>query len=269
MSLIFSLSMSSSREEMMAERPLIAVTGPDRGGLFAWLMTWLAVRRAGGQAVRLSPGRDWRAMRFSGLILGGGSDISPENYGEEIKAIETIVRERDFSDRVWSVAQLLLRLLLSVKLSQPQQDGRRDQMERELCLQAREQEVPILGICRGAQMINVAFGGSLHQDTRTFYTEKPQVYSIFPRKHVRLEEDSRLSEILDVSECVVNSLHDQAVKRLGNGLKIVAREANDVVQAIEDANGSFVFGVQWHPEYLPQSYTQQRLFRALVAAARA
>ena len=90
--------------------------------------------------------------------------------------------------------------------------------------------IPILGICRGMQMINVALGGTLYQDTRMLYTETPNIRSILPRKPVYLIDDSKLKEILGVKKCLVNSLHNQAIKELGAGLFITATENFDIAQ---------------------------------------
>jgi len=125
----------------------------------------------------------------------------------------------------------------------------------------------MLGICRGAQLLNRAFGGTVATDLSSFYEERPNRRSAFPAKEVELAPDSRLASILGPEPCRVNALHRHAVDRVGEELRIVARESNGVVQAIEGAGPAWVVGVQWHPEYLPQIPRQQRLFEALVRAA--
>ncbi|MFO7597619.1 MAG: gamma-glutamyl-gamma-aminobutyrate hydrolase family protein, partial [Desulfocurvibacter africanus] len=97
--------------------------------------------------------------------------------------------------------------------------------------------------------------------------EIPQVRTVFPRKEVLLEPDSRLASILGATSARVNALHDQAVKTLGSDLRVVAREPSGVVQAIEHTRRPLALGVQWHPEFMPQIASQQNIFRALVRQA--
>ena len=248
----------------MNKHPAIGVTCPIEGGLFAWIMTWLALKRKGAKPLRITPETNTEMVQLDGLVLGGGSDIDPENYGEEFLIIKESVKEKRFKDKLFGVILFLIRMFFSVKTSQPQKDVDRDRMEKKLCLYTLEQQIPVLGICRGAQLINVALGGTLHQDTRTFYTETPQIRSILSSKKVYLTANSRLRKIFNVDTCLVNSLHHQAVNKLGIDLIISAKEDNKIVQAIEHTKHPFMIGVQWHPEYLPHIKLQQRLFKSLV-----
>jgi putative glutamine amidotransferase len=113
----------------------------------------------------------------------------------------------------------------------------------------------------------VQLGGTLHRGLETFYVEEPNPWSVLPRKLVRLDADSVLAQTVRRSSMRVNSLHRQAVDRLGQGLRAVAVERNGVVQAVELDLPGFCVGVQWHPEYLPQRPEQRRIFRALVRKA--
>ncbi|MFO7554736.1 MAG: gamma-glutamyl-gamma-aminobutyrate hydrolase family protein [Desulfobacterales bacterium] len=248
----------------MNKRPVIFVTGPKKGGVFAWIMTWLALKRAGAKPVRITDGTDIDMSQLDGLVLGGGSDIFPKNYGEELLIIKDSPREKSLKARLWGTILFLLRVLFSVKTAELQKDVVRDHLEKNLCLYALETQLPVLGICRGAQLINVALGGTLHQNIRIFYTETPHIRTILPRKQVYLTENSRLREIFNVDACLVNSLHNQAVKKLGSDLIITALENNKIIQAIEHTKHPFMIGVQWHPEYLPHIKIQQRLFKSLV-----
>lgn len=251
-------------------RPLIAITGPDRGGWPAWFFTALAVRRAGGRPLRLQPGRPRRHRPFDALIIGGGADVDPELYengesphADEIRAAESNLTQRLFG-YVFYPLLWLLRLLFQSHGGTL--DLKRDALEKELIGRALAADKPILGICRGMQLINVVRGGNLNRNLEGFYVETPRVRSLLPVKRVSLEADSRLARITGAETLLVNALHDQAVAALGRNLKVCAREDNGIVQAIE-ATDRWCLGVQWHPEYLPQKEVQQRLFQSLVRAA--
>lgn len=251
----------------MPERPLIGVTGPVRGGRISWWMTRRALRRAGARCVRITSEKPREATTLDGVVLGGGSDISPEYYGEELRELAAGDTRQRFREKLISLLLFFVRALFSVKLRQPPRDPARDELEKELCLHALERGLPLLGICRGAQLINVTAGGSLFQDTRDFYTETPHIQTILPRKYINIDADSRLHGVLALDSATVNSLHNQAINRLGDDLRVCARDLNGIIQAIEHRRHPFLIGVQWHPEYLPQLDHQRRLFRALVAAA--
>lgn len=252
-------------------RPVIGVTGPDRGGLAAWLFTAWAVRRAGGRPLRIRPGAPLPIDGLDGLIVGGGADVSPALYGQHRNL--TVADLADRGARGWRRALgfllfpvlWLLRRLLTKKRGGL--DPARDALENELIDAAIAGRVPMLGICRGMQLINVALSGSLHQSLEGFYDEYPEIRSVLPRKRVTLIEGSRLGRILGCSQCRVNALHRQAIDRFGDGVSAAAVEASGVVQALEGSGQSWLIGVQWHPEYLPQRPEQRALFAALVHAA--
>lgn len=221
---------------MTPRRPLIGVTTSDRKSQLAWFFDWLAVWRNGGRAVRLSPGRSNDPDRLDGLIIGGGDDIEAHLYD--------------------GVLQMDVRV-----------DPARDRLELSLLERLAPEGKPVLGICRGSQMINIFLGGSLHQDIHMVYEHTPRLRTVLPRKTVIIEAGSKLGHIMGIGECRVNSLHHQSVDRLGEGLRIVAHEASGVVQGVERPDHPFMIGVQWHPEFLVFTRAQQRLFRALIAAA--
>ncbi len=259
---------------MSNRKPIIGVTGPDRGGEAAWWFTRLAVWMQGGKAVRISPGRTPDEPKIDGLILGGGADINPEHYGEPLPDFAVGGGPKPSGLRQWFLRILsllffpllfLLRKLFSTK--SPRLDRERDRIEFKILHKAVEQQIPVLGICRGAQMINIYFGGNLHQEIATFYTEIPRINTIWPKKRVNLKEGSRLRAILESATVWVNALHHQAVDRVGESLEIVAREETGIAQAIEQNGHSFMIGVQWHPEYMPQKRRQRAIFRQLVELA--
>jgi len=252
-------------------RPRIGITGPDRGGAAAWLFSALAVWRAGGRPLRIRPSHSRSIDRLDGLIIGGGADISPALYGEHRH-----LPMRELSDpgafgwrRALGFVLFPLLWLMRWLLTKERGglDPARDELEQTLIGQALERQLPMLGICRGMQLINVALGGTLHQSLEGFYDEYPAIRSVLPRKRVVLEAGSRLQRILGAGEALVNALHRQAIDRLGEGLSAVARESNNVLQGYEASGDRWLIGVQWHPEYLPQRTDQRALFEALVEAA--
>lgn len=249
----------------MARRATIGVTGPDRGGLTAWLMTALALLRCGARPVRIRPSKPMDKSELDGVVIGGGTDVDPLHYGQEsLKEDFTDTRHTTFLD--WLVGLLLaaFRVVFAVRTASGY-DPARDDMEQDIIRYALEQELPALGICRGAQLMNVVLGGSLHQDIGHFYTEDTNnVRSILPRKGITITENSHLHQMLSTRSCFVNALHNQSINELGDNVVVSAQEANGVVQAIEKRDQRFFIGVQWHPEYMPQSRTQQNLFRGLV-----
>ena len=256
----------------MPTRPLIGVTGPDRGGDAAWLFIWLAVTLAGGRAIRITPRRPRRIAGLHGLIVGGGADINPRLYGQ-LPAVTLPDRPAHQPLRRYLLGLILFPLTwlvrkLAGRLGSSYRDPQRDAMEWHLIDQAVRRGLPVLGICRGQQLLNVYFGGSLHQSLDSFYVEDPEIRTILPRKLITTQAGTCLAELLG-PERRVNALHHQAIDRLGQGLRVAARDRNQIIQAVEHESLPFVLGVQWHPEYLPQLPRQRAIFGALVERARA
>ena len=259
-------------------RPTIGVTGPDRGGTAAWMATRIALRRAGAKAVRVTPAHPRDIVELDGLVLGGGADVDPALYGETVETIGDAVdamrddaghqRRRNRASMVFVPLIFAARKVLE-EGTRSGPDPARDELEQRLLAGAVSRRLPVLGICRGAQLINVWFGGTLHQDIREFYVETPQLRTVLPRKVVHLTRTSHLARLMGATECVVNALHDQAIEDLGEGLAIVGREGNGIVQAIEHPGHPFLIGVQWHPEYIPHHRRQRALFDGLVRCAAA
>lgn len=257
----------------MAGKPhtlTIGVTGPDHGGLSAWLMTALAVRRSGGKPIRIRPSRPVDHSQLDAIIIGGGTDVDPFHYGQESEPddADEMVYRRSPLDWLVGLVLGISRAILATHSSQDY-DPERDQLETKLIQYALQQALPVLGICRGAQLMNVALGGSLHQKIGHFYTEETgNIRSILPRKTIIVTPGSRLAEILDSHTGFVNALHRQSINQLGEDMVVSAQESNGIIQAIEKRGHRFFVGVQWHPEYMPQSRTQQALFSGLVDCAR-
>jgi putative glutamine amidotransferase len=164
------------------------------------------------------------ARVLDGLVLQGGADVSPSTYGEEPLATE------------WAGDRL------------------RDVYEIELVHEFVEAGKPVLGICRGAQLINVAFGGTLYQDIPTQLAGSQIHVTDAYEKHrheIRFEPGSGLARLYrGVQKPVVTSIHHQSIKALGRGLRVEAwSEPDGVVEAIRANGKGYVFAVQWHPEF--------------------
>ena len=162
-----------------------------------------------------------------GLLIPGGEDIAPEYYGEDpVPQVNYINREKDRYDF-------------------------------ELIRLAREQKKPIFGICRGFQVLNVAFGGSLYQDIPSqvpgaiCHSQSLDLRNV-PTHKVTMDETSALGRILG-KEIYTNSYHLQGIKKLGEGLQIVGSTNDGIPEALESEDG-LVFAVQWHPEELYNDY---------------
>jgi len=256
---------------MTGKRCVIGVTGPGRGGGPAWLFTAYALWRVGARAVRVTTARPVDPAGLDGLVIGGGADVSepvaPTGVAHEPPSSKHVRWPRRVLDLLLAPLVLLVRMLGAVKRHGV--DPRRDALETGLIRYAEEHDLPVLGICRGAQLMNLVAGGTLMRDVDTMYTERPQLYTVLPRREVEVADASRLREIVGRGTLLVNSLHFHAVDTPGPGFQIVAREPSGVPQAIERSARPFWLGVQWHPEYLPQQAAHQQIFAALVAAASA
>lgn len=259
---------------MNTSRPNIGVTGPDKGGRTAWWFTRFAVFLHGGRAIHIQPQKGLPEEDIHGLIIGGGADINPERYGaEDLRDLfskdEKVSSFRRFFNYLLTIFFFpfiyFLRKIFSA--SSEDIDDNRDELEFALIKEAVDKDIPILGICRGAQLLNIHFGGTLYQDITSYYTEVPRIHSVWPKKRVEVDENSMLHDILIFQKVWVNALHYQAVDELGEGLAVVAKEKNGIVQAIEHTERDFVLGVQWHPEYMPQIPAQRRIFKQLVTEA--
>lgn len=221
-----------------APRPVIGVTGPRGRGYPLWLGAWLSLRLHGARPRRITPPFSASQLDgLDGLVIGGGDDIGAALYGGEIRADVRI-------------------------------DPERDQLELECLDHFWQREAPILGICRGSQILNVFRGGDLHQDVKIAYDIRRHPRTPLPLKRVRLEAGSRLAKAVRLEELRVNSLHSQSVNAVGRDLFVAARDRHGMVQAIESHGSAFRVGVQWHPELLFYKLPHRRLFAAFCEAAR-
>lgn len=209
---------------------------------------FLAVQRAGGIPVLLPPRLDDGALealwfRLGGLILTGGGDIDPARFGQTPHPATADV------------------------------SAARDGLELGLAARALAERRPLLAICRGLQVLNVACGGTLRQDIPGVIPGPIAHSQKEPRAQathdVKVEAGAELGEVLGRLDVAVNSLHHQAVDRLGRGLRAVAWAPDGVIEGIELAeHRGFVLGIQWHPEDLAgHDPAAANLFAALVRAA--
>ena len=209
-----------------------------------------AIERAGGLPILLTPYHSpatlaplWQEL--DGVLLTGGGDVAPARFGETAHDKTALVSEE------------------------------RDALELDhVTRRAVDEGVPLLAICRGLQVLNVALDGTLHQHVPDVYGttpahEQPEARSA--RTHgVRIEAGSLLARVAGVTELRVNSFHHQAINKLGPGLKAVAWADDTLIEGVELPGApGFVLGVQWHPEELiDEDPAARQLFAALVDAAR-
>lgn len=182
--------------------------------------------------------------RLDGFVFSGGDDINPRFYGE----------------RPLNGADI-----------RPSPDAR-TRFELKLFSAAAKRGRPILAICHGMQLVNIALGGSLYQDIplqfdkHTNHAARKKGEKVYHR--VSLLEGTRLSKILNAGHIRVRSAHHQAVKNPGRGLALAGLSADGVIEALEGRGRDFLVAVQWHPEKTPDDIYTKRLFRAFVDAAR-
>jgi putative glutamine amidotransferase len=216
----------------------------ERERAFAFMTYVESVRRAGAVPVVIPPQPENAAdvvENLDGILLAGGDDCDPSEYGEERHP------------------------------SCEPMDKRRQSNDVALARVARQHGIPTLGICLGLQVMNVAAGGSLIQDiassleTNIDHASEP---SDRHRHEVLIEQGTSLSSILGERELNVNSSHHQAIGRVAEGLRVTAVAPDGVVEGLEDPAHPFYVGVQWHPEDMSGENSASTLFAAFIEAAR-
>ncbi len=197
-----------------------------------------AVERAGARALLIPPsvdGIEETLDALDGIVFSGGNDVDPETYGAEAHAETNGLRPE------------------------------RDRGELALLQAALARDMPVLAVCRGFQILNVARGGDLEQHLPEIVGSEQhrEVSGTFSEHGVRIDDDSRLGSVLGDEHAPVKSHHHQGVGRVGEGLREVAWADDGTVEALEDPDRRFAVGVLWHPE----AGDDARLFEALVAEA--
>jgi len=210
-----------------------------------------AILHAGGQVRILEPSMpvEEAIAGIDGLLLAGGADVAPARYGEAAHS---------------SVVDV---------------DPARDEFEIALVAAAMARHLPVLAICRGIQVLNVACGGTLVQDIASqvpgainHSLDVPQHQPYDLAHEVWIEKDSRLSTLMGdrlagVDACEVNSRHHQAVKNVAPGFRVTATAPDGVIEAIEHSAAPFCLGVQWHPENFWRTGEFRPLFEGFLEAA--
>jgi putative glutamine amidotransferase len=200
-----------------------------------------ALRLVGLEPVLVTAEQARSLMGLDGLLLTGGRDVDPKQYGQE-PAHET-----------------------------QKPDPSRDRMERGLLGSALDRDLPVLAICRGLQLLNVHKGGTLIQHLKGDPHRPPQRPRADPSKpmhEITVAPDTKLAAILGAGQHPVNSRHHQAVDKLGAGLLVSAKSVKDgIIEGLELPEKEFAVAVQWHPEdQVPGDQTQVKLFRAFAEA---
>lgn len=198
----------------------------------AAVLTWL-----GARSEQLYPKDNFDIQRYDALVITGGHDIDPVLYAAEPEV-------------------------------KPNYDAERDKFESFAINEALKHNVPLLGICRGAQLLNACKGGNLYQELKSQRQITSNRRTIFPLKTLCVRSETKLAHFLATPKCKINSLHNQAINKPGEGLEVSARDLDGIVQAIEAPDLNFVLGVQWHPEFLIYMPRQRQIFAALVEAAK-
>jgi putative glutamine amidotransferase len=226
--------------------PIIAITSTEKIDDYKHAML-----NAGGEIRIVDAGQDIAAALegVDGVLLSGGQDVAPARYGEEPLPSLGKVSEA------------------------------RDAFEIPLAQEARRRGLPILGICRGIQTMNVAFGGSLIQDIPSqIPSSLPHSFKVpeFQPFHLAhdlwIEKGTLLERLMrerlsDADACVVNSRHHQALKRLADGFIASATAPDGIIEALEDPAAPFCLGVQWHPENFWRTGEFRALFEGFVEAS--
>ncbi len=236
-------------------RPVIGLTHSiqlDEKKLYMPMSYSNVIREAGGTPVLLPINREDEVIEayaalVDGVVFSGGDDIDPTVYGE---------------DQLWACGDVC---------------PLRDEFEIKLCriLLEKYPEKPILGVCRGEQVLNVALGGTLYQDVKSqlpgCIAHQQHQVAPYTSHSVTIDDGTKLHAIYGYTKIATNSFHHQAVKDIAPGLIITARAADGVIEGFEKLDHPYFIGVQWHPERLverEENAAHKQLFKSFVDACR-
>lgn len=206
-----------------------------------------AIQAAGGLAFILPLTQETSVIEditdlYDGFLFTGGADLSPALYGETpLPCTQECVVDRE-------------------------------NLELALMESALRKNKPVLGICRGMQFLNVYFHGSLYQDVleqgaASHFHMQPQPFDQTTH-HVKILSNTPLESVLEATDLPVNSMHHQAVKQLGKGLKVMAVSDDGLIEAVYHPGYPFVWGIQWHPEFLIETPAHLRIFQTFLDQAK-
>ncbi|MFL0505268.1 gamma-glutamyl-gamma-aminobutyrate hydrolase family protein [Ureibacillus sp. 179-F W5.1 NHS] len=230
-------------------KPIIGVTMTESNGQYCINEAYVkSILNAGGIPFVLPFGVEKDAVQFitkiDGLLLTGGVDVHPHYFHEEPHL---------------NLGHVMLE---------------RDQMEMALTKVALERKIPIFGICRGIQLLNIAMGGNLYQDINSQYESTPILHQqrasrYVPSHYIEIKSNSHLHQIIGKEKIAVNSFHHQSVKNVPDSFSISAKATDGIIEAIELKDYPFCIGVQWHPEEMAvtQEEHSQKLFKAFIDAS--
>ncbi|ERJ13120.1 gamma-glutamyl-gamma-aminobutyrate hydrolase family protein [Haloplasma contractile] len=212
-----------------------------------------SIHKAGGAPILLPLINDQSVIepvvsKLDGLLLPGGIDLHPKFFNQEIKPLNGRINEEQ------------------------------DLFDLAVIETARKHGLPIFAICRGHQVLNVAYGGTIHQDISydpdwdgsiNHEQDKTELAYHLPIHDIKIKENTILHSICEGNMLSTNSFHHQVIDKLGNGLECVARSSDGVIEAIESTVDTYVVGVQWHPEKMVDYYEKHlNLFKRFVEACK-
>ncbi|UCE66988.1 MAG: gamma-glutamyl-gamma-aminobutyrate hydrolase family protein [Candidatus Zixiibacteriota bacterium] len=179
---------------------------------------------------------------IDGLLVSGGEDLHPKYFGRKPHK--------------------------SITLSAPE----RDEFEIKIIKRALNKDIPVFGICRGFQVMNIALGGTIFQDLSCApfgtikHADPKEAGDVYHR--IKIEKSTLLYEIIGARSIEVNSSHHQIIDKIGKKLKVTAYSSDGVIEGFEGPDFKFLLAVQWHPEMIPKRFHSKRLFKVLIETCR-